>query len=292
MRWRSTAMPMTMFMTRRAMFIRPAPIAMSDFLLRAFLAGSAVALAAGPVGSFMIWRRMAYYGSAVSHSALLGVALGLLLHLDVTVAVTLFCLVSALILIALRRASGLPQDSLIGILAEVTLAGGLIAIGLVGGLRTDLLGYLFGDVLAVGPQDLLIITIVSVGALAVLALLWRPLLSFTVQPELARIEGIRTPLIEIAFMMVVAGVVAAGMRVVGILLIVALLIIPAAAARRLSRTPEMMAGFAALIGVFSVGAGLFLSMQFDLDAGPAIVLIAGVIFALSLAVPTPGARRG
>jgi zinc transport system permease protein len=268
------------------MFIRRARHTMSDFLLRAFLAGSAVALAAGPVGSFVIWRRMAYYGSAVSHSALLGVALGLLLHLDITVAVTLFCLLSALILIALRRASGLPQDSLIGILAEVTLAAGLIAISLVGGLRTDLLGYLFGDVLAVGPQDLLIIGLVSAIALAALAALWRPLLSFTVQPELARVEGVKTRFVEIGFMMIVAGVVAAGMRIVGILLIVALLIIPAAAARRLARTPEMMAGLAALIGTLSVGAGLLLSSQFDLEAGPAIVLVAGLLFALSLGVPS------
>lgn len=275
-----------MCMTRRDMFIRRARHTMSDFLLRAFLAGSAVALAAGPVGSFVIWRRMAYYGSAVSHSALLGVALGLLLHLDITVAVTLFCLLSALILIALRRASGLPQDSLIGILAEVTLAAGLIAISLVGGLRTDLLGYLFGDVLAVGPQDLLIIGLVSAIALAALAALWRPLLSFTVQPELARVEGVKTRFVEIGFMMIVAGVVAAGMRIVGILLIVALLIIPAAAARRLARTPEMMAGLAALIGTLSVGAGLLLSSQFDLEAGPAIVLVAGLLFALSLGVPS------
>jgi zinc transport system permease protein len=259
---------------------------MDDFLLRAFLAGSAVALAAGPVGSFVIWRRMAYYGSAVSHSALLGVALGLMLGLDITVAVTGFCILSALLLVVLRRASALPQDSLIGILAEVTLASGLIAIGFVGGMRVDLLGYLFGDVLAVGPGDLLIIAGVSTAALIALAFLWRPLLSFTVQPELARVEGVRVQLIELCFMMVVAGVVAAGMRVVGILLIVALLIIPAAAARRLSRTPEMMAGLAALIGILSVGGGLALSARFDLEAGPAIVLLAGALFALSLFVPS------
>jgi zinc transport system permease protein len=258
---------------------------MSDFLLRAFLAGSCVALAAGPVGSFVIWRRMAYYGGAVSHSALLGVALGLLLHLDVTVAVTGFCLISALVLVGLRHKSTLPQDSLIGILAEVTLAGGLVAIGFVGGLRTDLLGYLFGDVLAVGPNDLLMIALVAAAALGVLALIWQPLLSFTVQPELARVEGVHVRLVEIAFMMVVAGVVAAGMRIVGILLIVALLIIPPAAARRLSRTPEMMAALAALIGILSVGGGLMLSARYDMEAGPAIVLLAGALFILSLFVP-------
>jgi zinc transport system permease protein len=273
-------------MTRRAISIRRAPIIMSDFLLRALLAGSAVALAAGPVGSFVIWRRMAYYGSAVSHSALLGVALGLLLDLDITVAVTGFCILAALMLVALRHWSQLPQDSLIGILAEVMLAGGLVAIALVRGVRVDLLGYLFGDVLAVGPNDLIVIGIVAAAALTALVFLWRPLLSSTVQPELARVEGVKVQRVEIAFMMLVAGVVAAGMRVVGILLIVALLIIPAAAARRLSKTPEMMAALAALIGIVAVSLGLLLSAQFDLEAGPAIVLVAGALFLLSLAVPT------
>ena len=272
-------------MTQRDMFIRRMRI-MSEFLLRAWLAGCAVALAAGPVGSFVIWRRMAYYGSAVSHSALLGVAIGLLLDLDITVAVTGFCVAAALLLVALRHWSQLPQDSLIGILSEVMLAGGLVAIGLVAGVRVDLLGYLFGDVLAVGPNDLRIIAFVAVAALCALAYLWRPLLSSTVQPDLARVEGVKVQRVEIAFMMLVAGVVAAGMRIVGILLIVALLIVPAAAARRLSRTPETMAVLAALIGILAVSLGLLLSVACDLEAGPAIVLVAGTLFLLSLAVPS------
>jgi zinc transport system permease protein len=264
---------------------------MSEYLWRALLAGSAVALAAGPIGAFVIWRRMAYYGSAVSHSALLGVALGLALHLDLTLAVMLFCLASGLLLVLLSRASKLPQDSVIGILAEVTLAGGLVAVSFASGLRLDLLGYLFGDVLAVSRSDLVMIVAVAGLALAGLAAIWRPLLAFTVQPEIALVEGVRVRLIEVAFMVLVAIVVAAGMRIVGILLVVALLIIPPAAARRLSSTPEMMAALAALIGVVAVGGGLVLSTRYDIAAGPAIVLLAGALFCLSLFAGLPGARR-
>ena len=271
--------------------IRATATRMHDYLWRALLAGCAVACAAGPIGSFVIWRRMAYYGSAVSHSALLGVALGLALHIDLTLAVMLFCLASGLLLVLLSRTSKLPQDSVIGILAEVTLAGGLVAVSFASGLRVDLLGYLFGDVLAVSRADLWMILAVAALALSGLALIWRPLLSFTVQPDIALIEGVRVRLVEVAFMMLVAIVVAAGMRIVGILLIVALLIIPPAAARRLSPTPEIMAVLAALIGVAAVGGGLALSIAYDLSAGPAIVLLAGALFVLSLFLRLPGMRQ-
>jgi zinc transport system permease protein len=255
---------------------------MSDYLWRALIGGAAVALAAGPVGSFVIWRRMAYYGSAVSHSALLGVALGLALHIDLTLAVMIFCLVSGLLLIFVSRSNALPQDSVIGILAEVTLAGGLVAVGFASGMRVDLLGYLFGDVLAVSREDLVMIGAVAAFALLGLAFIWKPLLSLTVQPDIASVEGVPVRLIEMAFMVLVAIVVAAGMRIVGILLIVSLLIIPAATARRLATSPEMMAGLAALIGVAAVAGGLFVSTRYDIAAGPAIVLLAGAFFCLSL----------
>lgn len=260
---------------------------MTEILLRAFLAGSAVAVVAGPVGAVVIWRKLAYFGSAVSHSALLGVALGLAIGLDITLAVTIFCISAALLLVPLRRLSALPSDSLIGIIAEVTLAGGLVAVGFVKNLRVDLIGYLFGDVLAVTPGEIGVIAGVAAGVLLVLVLQWRRLLSLTVHPELAQVEGVPVRLTETLFMILVAVVVAAGMRIVGILLIVSLLIIPAAAARRLSSTPEMMAIVGAFLGVAAVAGGLLLSLHYDMQAGPAIVLVAGALFATSLLLPSP-----
>lgn len=257
---------------------------MDAFLLRALVAGSVVAIVAGPVGALMIWRRMAYFGSAVSHSALLGIAVGLLLGIGPMAGVLLFCIGVALMLTVLQRGSALPSDSLIGLLAHVALAAGLIALSLVHGLRVDLIGYLFGDVLAVSWRDLWIIGPVSAAVVAIVIAVWRPLLSLTLHEDLARVEGIPTRALDALFMVLVAVVVAVGMRVVGILLIVSMLIIPAAAARRMSSSPEQMALFAIAIGLVSVWAGIGAAFTLDLQAGPAIVLVAGAVFAASYAL--------
>jgi len=275
--------------------------AMNDFLLRALLAGTMVAIVSGPLGAFMVWRRMAYFGSAVSHSALLGVAAVLLIYsgvaayfgasgrvigpLDeswITLGVMAFCVILGMLLLLLECYSTLPSDTLIGLLAHIALAGGLVALSLLPNLRVDLLGYLFGDILAVSWRDFALIAVVAASVLAVLALIWRPLLALTVHADLAAVEGVKARGVEITFMILVAVAVAVGMRVVGILLIVSLLIIPAAAARRFSATPEMMAVLASLIGVVSVAGGLLLSLKTDAQTGPAIVLVAGVMFLASL----------
>lgn len=255
---------------------------MDDFLLRALVAGGLVALVSGPLGAFMVWRRMAYFGSAVSHSALLGIAIGLIAGIDITLGVIGFCVAVGLLLVVLEHRAALPSDTLIGLLAHVALAGGLVMLSLLPNLRVDLLGYLFGDILAVSWRDLWLITGVSLSVVAVLAAIWRPLLSVTVHADLAAVEGVHARWIEVAFMILVAIVVAVGMRVVGILLIVSLLIVPAAAARRFATTPEMMAALASLIGLASVGGGLLFSLKSDAQTGPAIVLVAGLLFIASL----------
>ncbi len=263
---------------------------MDDFILRAFLAGSAVALLAGPLGAFVVWRRMAYFGSAISHSALLGVALGLLAGINVLFGVIGFCLISAWLLVGIERRSLLPADTLIGLVSHVALALGLVLLGLLSGVRVDLMAYLFGDVLAVDQTALLLMSVTAAFALGVLVIFWRPLVSLTVDAELAKVEGIAVKYYELALVTLTALVVAIGMKVVGILLIVALLLLPPAAARPFSRSPESMALLAIVIGIASVGLGLAASLQFDLHAGPAIVLAAGVFFALSLTVRAPARR--
>lgn len=258
---------------------------MDEFLLRALLAGSVVAAVAGPLGAFIVWRRMAYFGSAVSHSALLGVAVGLITGIDITLGVIGFCVAIGLMLVALEHRSALPGDTLIGLLAHVALAGGLVTLSLMPNLRVDLLGYLFGDILAVSWSDFALMAGVSLAVLGALAVIWRPLLALTVHADLAAVEGVRARAIEITFMILVAVAVAVGMRVVGILLIVSLLIVPAATARRFSMTPEMMGGLAALIGVVAVAGGLFISLKTDAQTGPSIVLVAGALFLISLVLP-------
>jgi zinc transport system permease protein len=258
---------------------------MDDFLIRALVAGIAVAVAAGPLGSFVVWRRMSYFGDTLSHSALLGIALGLALGLDLTVSIAAVCAFVALALAALQTDRSFAADTLLGILSHAALAIGLIAATFVAAARGDLMGYLFGDVLAVRSAELPWIVGASALALGVLAAIWRRLVAATVHEELARVEGVPVAAIRLVFTLLIALVIAGAFRVVGVILITALMVIPAAAARRMARTPEQMAAGAAIVGAASVAGGLGGSLAFDAPAGPAVAVCAFVLFVLSLALP-------
>ena len=255
-----------------------------DFLLRALLAGTAVALVAGPLGAFVVWRRMAYFGATLSHSALLGIALGLLVGLQPMLGVLAVCTVVAL-LMGMRHwrfdEGLLSEDTLLGILAHGALALGLVAVAFLDNVRFDLNAYLFGDILAVTTPDLY--WLYGGGALVALVLvfLWRPLLSATVNEELARVEGQPVHMLRLVYMLVLAAVVALSMKVVGILLVTSLLVIPAAIARPLSRSPEQMGLLAALAGCLSVVGGLWGSAQYDTPSGPSIVVAALFLFVVT-----------
>ena len=229
---------------------------LDDFFIRAVIGGIGVALVAGPVGCFIIWRRLAYFGDTLSHSALLGVAMALLLETNVTIAVFLVSVVASLLLLVLQRRAALSSDALLGLLAHSTLAVGLVVLAFMTWVRVDLMGFLFGDILAMTKMDLAVIWGGGAAVLAVLRHIWRPLFAATVNHDLATAEGMRPDLMNIIFMILVAAVIAVSMKLVGVLLITALLIIPAATARRFSASPEQMAVIAALVGMASVWIGL------------------------------------
>ncbi len=252
-----------------------------EFLLRALVAGVGVAAVAGPLGCFVVWRRMAYFGATLAHGALLGVALGLLIGVDPVFGIAASSVLIALIVTGLQRQRTIGGDTLLGILAHAGLALGLVALAFMSGVRIDLMAYLFGDVLAVTWIDILWIYLGGTAVLAALALIWNSLLAITLNEELARAEGVAVVPLQLAFMLILAVVIAIAMKVVGVLLIVSLLIIPAAAARPFARTPEQMAALAAIVGALSVAAGLFASLQWDTPAGPSIVVAATAIFATS-----------
>ena len=257
---------------------------MADFLLHALLAGLALALVAGPLGSFVVWRRMAYFGETLSHAALLGLALGLWLAISPTLAIIALCLLLALALLGLQGRQALASDTLLGMLAPTMLALGLVTMSLME-VRVDLLGYLFGDLLAISREDLYWVLGGSALVSLLLVPLWRPLLAITVHEELARVEGLPVAGLRLALMLLIALVIALAMKIVGVLLITSLLIIPAAAAQRHARTPEQMAIGASLIGLLAVSAGLSLSWFQDTPAGPSIVVSAAGLFLLSFALP-------
>ena len=257
---------------------------LDDFFVRALLAATGVACIAAPLGCILLWSRMAYFGDTVAHSALLGVALGVMVGLAPGVGVFGIAIAVALLLVVLERSAHLASDALLGILSHSSLAMGLVVLALSGSaFRHDLMGYLFGDVLAVTAHDLAVIWGGGALCLGVLGFIWRPLVAATLHPDLARAEGIAVLRLRMCYVVLMAAIVAAGMKVVGVLLIVALALIPAAAARPLSRTPEQMAMFAAVMGVAAGALGLFGSLWLDTPSGPSIVVAALLLFLASLA---------
>ena len=253
---------------------------LDDFLVRATLAGLGLALATGPLGSFVIWRRMAYFGDATAHAAILGVALALALHLPIA-AGTLIVALTMAATVSTLASKGWAMDTTLGVLAHGALAFGLVAISYVPGVRRDLSGYLFGDILAVTRGDLGLIWGGAGLVVALLAWRWQALLTATLNEDLAHASGLNPNRERLVLTLALALVVAVALKVVGALLIGAMLSIPAAAARGLARTPETMAALAVVIGAMAAMAGLLLSLWQDTPAGPSIVSAAAVIFALA-----------
>ena len=251
---------------------------LGDFLWRAVIASFGVVLVAGPLGCFIVWRRMAYFGDSLAHTALLGVALGIVLGINLTIGIVAAAVTLALVLVLLQQQRRLASDTLLGIIAHSGLALGLVVLSFFDDVRVDLLAYLFGDILAVSTADIAWIYGGGLFALAVLLAIWRPLLSVTIQEDLARAEGVPVLAVRLAFVLLIAIVIAIAMKVVGILLI-----IPAATARRVARTPEQMALLAVAAGMLAVGFGLFGSLRWDTPSGPSVVVAAMLLFALSQA---------
>ncbi len=253
---------------------------LDDFLTRVVLAGLGTAVLAAPLGCFVVWRRMAYFGETVANSALLGVALGLLLGIDLTTGIMATTIAVALLLTGFQHQRAIPYDTLLGILAHSALAAGLIAGEFLTGSRLELWNYLFGDILTVSKADIAWIWGGAAVILAALFWLWRPLLAMTVNADLAAAEGVPVRRTGTAFILLIAVTVAIAMKVTGILLITSLLIFPAAIARPFAKTPEQMAGLAAIVAAAAVLGGIFLSWQLNTAAGLSIVLALAVLFFL------------
>ena len=321
---------------------------MLEFLLPSILAGLGIALIAGPLGSFVVWRKMAYFGDTLAHASLMGLALGFLFNINLYLALLICCLMLAVLLVTLQKQKLVATDTLLGILAHSALSLGLVAVSFLDNVRVDLMSYLFGDLLAVSPTDLVFIyagaaviglvlaifwrpllsttvnedlaavdginidlmrlilmllvdlmsylfgdllaisptdlVFIYAGAAViglVLAIFWRPLLSTTVNEDLAAVDGINIDLMRLILMLLVGIVIAVGMKFVGALIMTSLLIIPAATARKFANTPEQMAFLASVIGSIAVFGGLSLSWFYDTPAGPSVVISAAAMFMLS-----------
>ena len=253
-----------------------------DFFVRALIAGIGVALITGPLGCFVVWRRLSYFGDTLSHSALLGVTIAYSFELNIALSVFIISSLIALILIQLQKKTNLPGDALLGLLAHSSLAVGLVVIGFLSFIRFDIMGLLFGDILAVTTNDLIIIWTGGVLILFVLKLIWKPLFASTVNYELAEAEGLNPDRSKAIFTILMAAVIAISIKMVGLLLITGMLIIPAAMARNISDSPKKMVLYSIIGGLLSVILGLFTSLEFNTSSGPSIIMAALFLFILSL----------
>ncbi len=247
------------------------------FVLRALAAGIGVAIIAGTIGCFVVWRRMAYFGDSLAHSALLGIALGLATGLGTNITTIIVCFAFALLLLWLQQKKILATDTLLGILAHSALSVGIIVISTLE-YRVDLHAYLFGDILTVGIEELWWIYIGGTIVLVLLLLNWESLVLMTIDEDLAIAENVRIFLMHLLLMLLMTIVVAVSIRVVGILLITSMLIIPAATAKQLVRSPEAMAITASILGMIAVVVGIYGSIQFDTPSSPSIVAAAAILF--------------
>ena len=254
-----------------------------DFILYALAAGIALALVVGPLGSVVVWRRMAYFGDTLAHAALLGVALAIAAEQLPMAGVSLIGILIAVLLFWLEKQRDLSTDILLGILSHSALALGLIVLSIIQsqGYNINLTSYLFGDLLAVNQADIVLMFTVAFIILLIFSQILSPLISISVNEELARVDGVAVEKIRFIFMILLAMVIAVALKVVGILLITALLIIPAATARLFSKSPRQMIFVSVLLAVFAVLLGLYSSLSWDLPAGPAIVIAASTLFFIS-----------
>jgi zinc transport system permease protein len=253
-----------------------------DFFVRALIAGIGIAIVAGPIGCFVVWRRLAYYGDTLAHSGLLGVTLGFILGINMSFSVFVISTTIAFLLLLLQKKTKLTGDALLGLLAHSSLAIGLVIIAVFTSIRIDLLSLLFGDILSVSNNDIMLIWVGGALILLVLFFIWKSLFAATVNYDLAKAEGMNPDRSNLIFTILIAGVIAISIKMIGVLLITGLLLIPPAMARNFSLSPNEMVLFAIVGGVFSVIFGLFGSLEFNTPSGPSIIVVSLILFFLSL----------
>ena len=253
-----------------------------DFFIRALIAGIGVSIVTGPMGCFVVWRRLAYFGDTIAHSGLLGVTLGYILGISMSFSVFFVASITALLLLFLQSNTKLTGDALLGLLAHSSLAIGLVVLAFLTTIRIDLMGLLFGDILSVSVNDIILVWGGGSIILLVLFFLWKSLFAATISHDLATAEGMNPKRANYIFTLLIAGIIAISIKMIGVLLITGLLLIPPAMARNFSMSPKQMLLFSIIGGVISVIIGLFGSLEFNSPSGPTIIVVSLVLFILSL----------
>ena len=223
-----------------------------DFIISALLVAISIALVSGPLGSFVIWRRMAYFGDSLAHSALLGVALGVAYDVGVRFGILVVCGCFSVLLTWLQTKRVLGVDALLGIFAHTALAIGVVVLSFLKAPAVDIHSILFGDILTVISHDIYASYILSLFLIVIICFFWKRLVLSTLSEDIAAAEGFKPHHAHLILTIMMTIFVAFSVQIVGVLLVTSLLIIPAATARLVARTPHMMAFIASSLGVCAV----------------------------------------
>ncbi len=257
------------------------------FIQRALLAGTMIAALCSCLGVFLVLRRLSLIGDGLAHVTFGSVALALLLRFQsvyTSIAAIPCVLLSAFGILKIAEKARIYGDAAIGIVSSLGIATGIMLASLAGGFNVDLFSYLFGNILAISREELLVTAILSVTVLLVIAMFYHDLLAITFDEELAAVSGIKVERINTVLVFMTALTVVLAMKVVGIMLISALLILPAASALQLARGFRTAMLLAVVLGVVSVAGGIFVSFLLNLPTGATIIFIGFMFFAASFLV--------
>jgi len=254
-----------------------------DFFVRALIASALVGVACAIVGSFVVLKGMSFIGDAVSHAAFPGIVIAYLVGAPIILGGAIAAIGTALGIGAITRRSGLRSDAIIGVLFAGMFALGVAIFSSIPNYVGDLFHFLFGDVLGISVGDLGALTLLVLGLLLVLRLLWKELLFSTFDPLGAGAAGLPVRRLDDLLLILIAVTIVISLQAVGIVLVVAMITTPAATAQLLVKRFTAMIQVAALIGVAAAVVGLYLSYSLDIASGAAIVILETVLFLLALA---------
>lgn len=253
------------------------------FFIKAIIAGIGVAVATSLVGVFVLWKRMAYFGDAISHSAIFGLGVATLIAVSPIYGIIFCAIIFCVLLFFLNKQNLYSSDTIIGVSSCSLLALGMILISLFPS-NINLESYLFGDLIVLGNSDIVMIYVVATLVVVALSFWFKKLLLTTINKDLAVISGVNVEKLELKFLLLTALVVASLVKIVGIFLVTSMMIMPAAIARNFAKTPIQMLMISLIVSLMVVIGGLFSALFFDIPTSPAIIAFAAVLLLTSIAI--------
>jgi zinc transport system permease protein len=255
-----------------------------DFMRNALMAGLLVSVACGIIGTFVVINRIVFISGGIAHAAYGGIGLGYFFRFNPVLGAVIFSLISALGMGIVQRKTRQRADTIIGVMWAIGMAIGIMLVDLTEGYKADLMSYLFGSILAVSANDLVIMLVLDIIIVVLAALFYKELLAISFDETFATVANVPVDAIYLTLMCMIALTVVMMMRVVGLIMVIALLTMPAAISGHFVKNMRKMMILASILGMFFTTVGLWLSYSVNLSSGATIILVAGAVYLVSGAV--------